>query len=83
MLRNYRVATQLAASRVVLSCIELVLQEYIENDAYILLRHSEILVFVLSLRVRSTWILNISQPYRPPWPVMRIALLHGDGVCFL
>jgi hypothetical protein len=24
-----------------------------------------------------------SQPYRPPQPVMGIALLYGDGVCFL
>jgi hypothetical protein len=28
-------------------------------------------------------ILNISQPYRPPRPVMGMVLLYGDGVCFL
>jgi hypothetical protein len=28
-------------------------------------------------------ILNISQPYRSPRHVMGIALLYGDGVCFL
>jgi hypothetical protein len=28
-------------------------------------------------------ILNISQPYRPPRPLAGIALLYGDGVCFL
>jgi hypothetical protein len=28
-------------------------------------------------------ILNISQHYTPPRSVTRIALLYGDGVCFL
>jgi hypothetical protein len=28
-------------------------------------------------------ILNISQPYRPTRPITGIALLYGDGVCFL
>jgi hypothetical protein len=32
---------------------------------------------------RQSGIPNISQPYRPPRPVTGIALLYGDGVCFL
>jgi hypothetical protein len=32
---------------------------------------------------RQCGILNISQHYRPPWPVTGIALLYGDGVCLL
>jgi hypothetical protein len=32
---------------------------------------------------RQCGILNISQPYKPPRPVSGIALLYGDGVCFL
>jgi hypothetical protein len=28
-------------------------------------------------------VLNMSQLYRPPRPVTGIALLYGDGVCFL
>jgi hypothetical protein len=32
---------------------------------------------------RQCAILNISKPYRPPRPVTGIALLYGDGVCFL
>jgi hypothetical protein len=27
--------------------------------------------------------LDVSQPYRPARPVKEIALLYGDGVCFL
>jgi hypothetical protein len=37
----------------------------------------------LSLLSRQCGILNISQPYRPPRSVIGIALLYGDGVCFL
>jgi hypothetical protein len=32
---------------------------------------------------RQCGILNISQPYMSPRPVTGIALLYGDGVCFL
>jgi hypothetical protein len=32
---------------------------------------------------RQCGILNISQPSRPPRPVTGVALLYGDGVCFL
>jgi hypothetical protein len=37
----------------------------------------------VSRMARQCGILNTSQPYRPPRPVMGIALLYGDGVCFL
>jgi hypothetical protein len=32
---------------------------------------------------RHVGFLNITQPYRPLRPVTGIALLYGDGVCFL
>jgi hypothetical protein len=32
---------------------------------------------------RQCGILNISQPYSSPRPVTGLALLYGDGVCFL
>jgi hypothetical protein len=37
----------------------------------------------VSLLSRQCEILNITQPYRPPRPVTGIALLYGDGMCFL
>jgi hypothetical protein len=37
----------------------------------------------VSLLSRQCGILNISQPYRPPRPVIGLALLYGDGVCLL
>jgi hypothetical protein len=33
--------------------------------------------------MRQCEILNVSQSYRPPRHVTEIALLYGDGVCFL
>jgi hypothetical protein len=32
---------------------------------------------------RQCGILNIKQPYKPRRPITGIALLYGDGVCFL
>jgi hypothetical protein len=37
----------------------------------------------LSGLCRQCGVHNISQRYRPPRPVTGIALLYGDGVCFL
>jgi hypothetical protein len=44
---------------------------------------SHISQLTVSRMSRQCGILNISQPYRPPWPVTGRALLYGDGVCFL
>jgi hypothetical protein len=38
---------------------------------------------ICGLMSRQCGILTISQPYRPLRPVTGIALLYGDGVCFL
>jgi hypothetical protein len=38
---------------------------------------------IIRNKIVYTAFLNISPPYRPPWPTMGIALLYGDGVCFL
>jgi hypothetical protein len=46
-------------------------------------RRADNLTAICERLSRQCEILNISQPYRPPRPVMRIALLYGDGVCFL
>jgi hypothetical protein len=50
---------------------------------YELLQVASISQLTVSRLSRQCGILNISQPYRPPGPVTGIALLYGDGVCFL
>jgi hypothetical protein len=46
-------------------------------------RKAENLSSSVSRLSRQYRILKISQHYRPPRPVTGIALLYGDGVCFL
>jgi hypothetical protein len=51
--------------------------------ALVLLQVASISQLTVSRLSRQCRILNISQTYRPPRSVTGIALLYGDGVCFL
>jgi hypothetical protein len=55
----------------------------VRYELYVLLQVASISQLTVSRFSRQCGILNISQPYRPPRPVTGIALLYGDGVCFL
>jgi hypothetical protein len=44
---------------------------------------AENLLLTVSRFARQCESLDTSQYYRPPWHVTGIALLYGDGVCFL
>jgi hypothetical protein len=48
-----------------------------------LVRRADILTAISGRLYRQSGILNLSQPYRPPRRVTRIALLYGGDVCFL
>jgi hypothetical protein len=53
------------------------------NWNLVLLQVASISQLTVGRLSRQCGILNISQPYRPPRPVAGIALLYGDGICFL
>jgi hypothetical protein len=55
----------------------------VRTGLQVLLQVASISQLTVSQLFRQCGILNISQPYRPPRPVTGIALLYGDGVCFL
>jgi hypothetical protein len=55
----------------------------VRTGLQVLLQVVSIPQLTVSRLSRQCRILNISQPYRPPRPVTEIALLYGDGVCFL
>jgi hypothetical protein len=55
----------------------------VRTGLQVLLQVASISQLTVSRLSRECGILNISQSYRPPRPVKEIALLYGDGVCFL
>jgi hypothetical protein len=55
----------------------------VQTGLYLLLQVASISQLTVSRLSRRCGIVNVSQPYRPPLPVMGIALLYGDGVCCL
>jgi hypothetical protein len=55
----------------------------LSDAVLLLLQVASISQLTVSRLSRHCGILNISQPYRPSRPVTGIALLYGDGVCFL
>jgi hypothetical protein len=55
----------------------------VRTGLQVLLQVASISQLIVSRLSRQCEILNLSQPYRPPLPVTRIALLYGDGMYFL